>query len=68
MYYISIKTFSGVKLEYTIIEEEYMLFYFKTATQAVDAERVYVTNALTGELIWEWDHKNHITFANGVKI
>ena len=68
MYHILVKTFSGKKLEYTIIEEDYMIFYFKTSIRAIDAERVYVTNALTGELIWEWDYKNNITFANGVKI
>lgn len=68
MYYLQAKTHSGKKIEHYIIEESLMLFYFKAFIQAVDAERVYVTNGLTGELIWEWDYKNRITFANGVEI
>jgi len=64
MFVITITTNCGYKKDFRVIEPDYMLFYFKSLIQAVDAHHVLVIDGLTGEVCWEWKDGKYLV-ANG---
>ena len=56
MYIVEVRTHSGYKKEYKIIEQDYAYFYFSSFIQAIDVEYVVMTDGLTGEVLVEYDN------------
>lgn len=56
MYYIRVRTHSGVEKEYNIIDREYAMSYFNSFLKAIDLAEIVMTDGLTGELILEYSH------------
>ena len=66
MFTIYIKTHNGYKKEYSIVDRDLAVFYFKAFMQAVDIANIIMIDGLTGEVLYEWNGKNFTVFNSQV--
>lgn len=52
MYTITVKTNSGEKKEYSVIDKDLAIFMFKAFMKALDLDDVVMIDGLTGEVLY----------------
>ena len=67
MFTISVLTFNDKRKDFSIIDRDTAVWYFKSFMQAIDLKQLTMIDGLTGEVIYDYVDK-HFTVFNGACI